>query len=165
MNIVKLKELVQEIVRQARELKDKHTDQKDAPVNYAAIFTQTQEDFELFISLVKTIGKIVLDTQTGPLFQMAPLETSAGQLRLLKIRIPDTTRPEQGDADFTVNNYSAFKKTYLSQAGFKLIEREKFEMIELMDPEFKVRTYFSNPPLDQQLNISNSNLIQPNKTL
>jgi hypothetical protein len=153
MNIEKLKKLVQEIVRQAKKLKDEHTKEKDAPVNYAAIFTQTLEDFDLFISLVKPMGKIVLDTSTGPLFQIAPLETSAGQLRLLKIRIPDATRPEQGDADFTVNNYSAFKKTYLSQAGFKLIEREKLEMIELIDPKFKVRAYFSNPPLTQQLDI------------
>jgi len=71
----------------------------------------------------------------------------------LKIRIPDITRPERGDTDFTVSNFSGFEKKYLSKKGFKLIKKENFAMIELMDPKFDVRTYFSNPPLDVQLNI------------
>jgi hypothetical protein len=41
----------------------------------------------------------------------------------------------------------------LSKEGFKLIEREDFEMIELMDSEFNVRAYFSNPPLDERLKV------------
>lgn len=72
----------------------------------------------------------------------------------MKIRQPDKTRPEQGDADFTVDNFEDFKKKYISQDHFKLIPRDGFEMIELMDNEFDVRSYFSNPPLDKQLNIN-----------
>ncbi len=154
MNTEKFKEIIREIVRQTCELKDQHTEEKDALVNYAAIFSQTQNDFELFISLTKPMGKIILDTSTGPLFQITPLETIAGALKFLKIRIPDATRPEQGDADFTVANYTEFKEKYLPRKGFKLIEREKFEMIELMDPKFNVRAYFSHPPLDQQLGLA-----------
>ena len=81
------------------------------------------------------------------------MKTVAGLLKLLKIRHPDSTRPERGDADFTVTNFVVFKKKYLSKKEFKLIKRKNFEMIELMDPEFDVRAYFSNPPLDKQLNI------------
>jgi len=33
----------------------------------------------------------------------------------------------------------------------EIIEREEMEMIELMDPAFDVRAYFSHPPLDEQL--------------
>lgn len=54
-------------------------------------------------------------------------------------------------ADFTVSDYQAFKNKCISQNHFKLIAREKFEMIELMDSEFNVRAYFSHPPLDKQL--------------
>ncbi|MCX6745579.1 MAG: hypothetical protein NTX00_01010 [Candidatus Parcubacteria bacterium] len=154
MDTEKLKEIIQIIVSQACELKNKHTAEKDAPVNYAAIFSQNQKEYEILFSQAKQIGKIVLDTPTGPVFQISPLNTAAGQLKLLKIRIPDKTRPEQGDADFTVPNYNTFKKTYLDQDNFSLIEREEFEMIELMDPKFNVRAYFSHPPLDQQLGIS-----------
>jgi hypothetical protein len=96
---------------------------------------------------------VVEETSTGPLFHIQPLNTIAGKLRLLKIRKPDTTRLELGDADFTVSNYPEFKKKYLSQKGFSLIVRKNFEMIELVDPKFSVRAYFSNPPLDKQLGI------------
>lgn len=73
---------------------------------------------------------------------------------LLKIRKPDPTRPERGDADFTLRDYNSFKEKYLKDAEhFKLIDRGNFEMIELKDPKFDVRSYFSNIPLTVQLGI------------
>lgn len=148
-----IKKLVREIVQQSCQLKDTHTSEKDAPVNYAAVFTQGQEEYETLLAAAKQLGLVIEQTPTGPLFKIKPLETAAGSLQLLKIRMPDKTRPERGDADFTITNYDTFKKKYLGKPGFKLIKRERFEMIEIMDPKFDVRAYFSNPPLDQQLGL------------
>ncbi|HLD57812.1 MAG TPA: hypothetical protein VJA47_05870 [archaeon] len=154
MHVESLEKMVQEIVEQARALKDKHTDQKNAPVNYACIFSQSKEEYDDLIETALKIGKVVEEMKTGLLFQIKPLDTIAGKLQLLKIRIPDVTRAERGDADFTVSNYPDFKKKYLPKNGFGLIKRrEDFEMLELMDPEFHVRAYFSDPPLDKQLGI------------
>jgi len=153
MKIQKLKAIVQQIIAQARDLKDKHTYEKDAQVNYACIFSQNESEHQSFISAARGIGKILEDTPTGPLFLIEPLNSVAGPLRLLKIRFPDITRPELGDADFTIRNYAEFKKKYLEKEGFKLIVREKFEMIELKDTSFSVLAYFSNPPLDVQFKI------------
>lgn len=153
MNVKDLKALVQEIVKQACRLKDKHTIETSAPVNYAAIFSQSKEEYEELLSAARQLGKVLKDTPTGPLFNIDPLDTIAGKLRLLKIRVPDETRPERGDADFTVSNYLKFKEACLQKPEFKLIQRENFEMIELMDPDFNVRAYFSHPPLDQQLGL------------
>jgi hypothetical protein len=147
-----LKTIVKKIVEQACALKNKHIDDKDMPVNYACIFSQSKEEYDSLIEITKKIGNIIKETPTGLLFKIDPLDTVSGKLQLLKIRIPDVTRPERGDADFTVPNYLDFKKKYLPRKGFKLIKkREDFEMLELMDPEFDVRVYFSNPPLDKQL--------------
>jgi len=153
MTLDGLKKLVQKIVQQSCQLKNTHTSEKDAPVNYAAVFTQDQEEYESILAAAKQLGLVIEQTPTGPLFKIKPLETVAGCLQLLKIRMPDKTRPERGDADFTVTNFDAFKKKYLGQPGFRLIKREKFEMIELMDTNFEVRSYFSNPPLDQQFGL------------
>lgn len=153
MNEELLKRKVQDIVKKATELKDEHVDDKNAPVNYACIFSQSEEEYDELLETSHKIGKIIKETPTGLLFHINSLNTVSGILKLLKIRIPDDTRPEQGDADFTVSNYDIFKKKYLSQNGFKLIHKENFEMIELMDSKFDVRVYFSHPPLDEQLNI------------
>ena len=153
MNINELKQFIQEIIKKANDLKNKHTSKENAPVNYACIFCQTGNQYDELLELTKSIGTIIKETPTGPLFQIEPLNTVAGDLKLLKIRKPDETRKELGDADFTVSNYSEFKETHLSQEGFKLIKREDFEMIELIDSEFDVRVYFSNLPLDEQLKI------------
>lgn len=123
------------------------------PVNYACIFAQNNKEYDELVAAARQIGKPIKDTPTGSLFHIRPIATIAGTLRLLKIRLPDPTRPERGDADFTVENYAAFKKKYLGQPGFSLIPREGFEMIELVDPAFDVRAYFSHPPLDEQLGI------------
>ena len=100
------------------------------------------------------MGKIAMETPTGLLYQIKPLSTVAGDLQLLKIRLPDSTRPELGDADFTISNFADFEKKYLTKSQFKRIQKDTFYMIELMDSRFDVRAYFSNPPLDKQLGIS-----------
>lgn len=153
MTLTQLKRLARKITEDAKKLKDKHTSEKDAPVNYVCIFSHSQEEFEELLVFARKMGRVVRETATGPLFQIVPLETVAGKLQILKIRIPDETRPERGDADFTVADYLQFKQKYLPQPGFKLIERPQMEMMELMDSKFDVRAYFSHPPLDQQLGI------------
>jgi len=153
MNTEDLKNKVKSIVEKATALKNKHTTYKNAPVNYACIFSQSKKEYEELLEVATKIGAAVKETSTGILFQIEPLKTISGVLKLLKIRIPDSTRPELGDADFTISNFSGFEKRYLSKKNFKLIKREDSVMIELMDSNFDVRTYFSNPPLDVQLNI------------
>ncbi|MFZ3077867.1 MAG: hypothetical protein WA139_05395 [Candidatus Aenigmatarchaeota archaeon] len=144
---------VKNIVDHASVLKNKHTNEKSAPVNYACIFSQNMEEYETLLEAARKIGTVMKETPTGLLFHIRPMNTVSGKLKLLKIRLPDSTRPERGDADFTVSDYSDFKKKYLPKKGFRLIKREDFEMIELKDSEFGVRAYFSNPPLDEQLGI------------
>jgi hypothetical protein len=154
MDAKNLKILVQEIVKQSNILKNKHTAEKTAPVNYACIFSQNETEHRDFLEAAKGIGKIIEETPTGPLFRIQPLGTVAGLLQLLKIRAPDPTRPQRGDADFTVFDYEKFKQEHLGKEGYKLITKPKFEMIELKDPVFNVLAYFSNPPLDKQLGIN-----------
>ncbi len=153
MNSLELKSIVQLVVQDAAKLKDAHTAEKNAPVSYAAIFAQSKEEYEDLLSAADKLGKIIKQTPTGPLFQITPLETVSGKLQLLKIRLPDATRPERGDADFTVSNYEKFKSAVLSKVGFKLIKREDYEMIELIDKSFNVRAYFCNPPFDELLGL------------
>ena len=148
-----LKNLVKSIVEKATALKNKHIDDKNTPVNYACIFSQSKEEYEELLGASRKIGKVIQETPTGLLFHIDPLQTVSGVLKLLKIRIPDTTRPERGDADFTISNFLEFEKKYLSKSGFKILRKPDFYMIELMDSDFDVRAYFSNPPLDRQLNI------------
>lgn len=148
-----LKNLIQEIVSQAYQLKETIIDEA-SPVNYACIFAQSEEKYAMLIEATKEISIIIaIETTMGPVFKIHPLETIAGKLQLLKIRKPDPQRPEQGDADFTLQDYLRFKKEHLGKAWYTLIERENFEMIEYQDPDSDVLVYFSHPPLDVQLGI------------
>lgn len=153
MNTEDLKNRVKSIVEKATTLKNKYVDDKNTPVNYACIFSQNKEEYNELLEATRKIGNIIKETPTGLLFHIEPLKTVSGVLKLLKIRVPDPTRPELGDADFTISNFPDFEKKYLPKRGFKLIKKEDFVMIELMDSNFDVRAYFSNPPLDVQLNI------------
>jgi hypothetical protein len=147
-------DLLKEIVREAQALKDAHTNETDARVNYACVFAKTDREYADLLRHADNLGRPVRETPTGPLYLIPPLQTSAGPLRLLKIRTPDVTHFDRGDADFTVSDYAAFKHRVLSTPGFSLIVRaEGFEMVELMDPAYRVRAYFSNHPLDEQLGV------------
>ncbi len=148
-----LKIKIQNIVKRAKELKDKYTDQYNAPVNYVCIFCQNEVEFEELSKLAQKIGRVIKQTYSGPLFLIEPVETAAGKVRLLKIRKPDPTRPQQGDADFTVKDYQSFKEKYLKLPNFSLIKRPEFEMIELKDLDLDVLAYFSYPTLEESLGI------------
>lgn len=147
-----MENLIKNIVQEAELLKDRYTDQKGITVNYACIFCQSEKEQSDFLKEAHKLGTIIQETSSGPLFKIS-LDTIAGKLQLLKIRKPDPTRPERGDADFTVSDYPAFKEKYLNQSGFSLIKKENFEMIELCEKDNNVRVYFSFPPLDKQLNL------------
>lgn len=154
MTVDELKGLTREIVVEARRLNAAHTYERDAPVNYACIFAQNPAEYEEMINAARQLGPVADDTAMGPVFSIAPLSTDAGTLRLLKVRRPDPKRPERGDADFTVADYDTFKKTYLGQPGFSLIQREHMEMIELIDPSFNVLAYYSHPTLAAVLKLN-----------
>lgn len=149
-----LENILKEIVAEARTLRDRHTTEFRAPVNYAAVFAQTKFEFIKLMTAASQLGKVIKETPTGPLFLIRTIETVSGPLCLIKIREPETTRPERGDADFTVEDYAKFKALVLTKPGFSLVERPDFEMIELLDPKFSVRAYFSNVPLIKQLGIN-----------
>lgn len=153
MNPEEFKTLIQTIVAEASKLRDARTTAQGAPVNYACVFSQNEQEYELFLAVAKQLGKIVQETAMGPVFYIEPLSTVAGNLRLVKIRKPDPKRTERGDADFTVTDYLTFKKAYFGKPGFRIIERPNMEMLELADPAFNILAYFSNPPLGKVLNL------------
>jgi len=100
-----LRKLVTSIVATAAKLKNDFTDEKQAPVNYACIFAQSENEFQSFTKVVEGLGQIVHRTASGLVYFINGLETISGILRILKIRTPDPNRPERGDADFTVRDY------------------------------------------------------------
>lgn len=148
-----LKNIAKDIVRKATYLKNQYTDQKEAPVSYVAIFCQNDDEFKEFTKIVKKFSSVIDKTPTGFHYKIPPLNTVSGPFQILKIRVPDETRPERGDADYNVKNFEEFKKKHLSLKGFKLIKRKNHEMIELMEPGADVRVYFSNPHIDKLLGI------------
>lgn len=151
-----INEIIKYIVSETLKLNSLYLPNEQVCINYSAIFCQNDEEFDAFNAEAMLLGIVIEDTPTGPLYKFInPLKTSAGPLWLLKIRKPDLTRPQRGDADFTLKDYASFKNAYLPDSlHFSLIKRKDFEMIELKDIHFDVLSYFSNPPLTEQYNIN-----------
>ena len=146
--------LIQEIVAQSQTLAQEYVPNFDFSLSYCCIFAQNQEQYDQQEQEARSSGLLLSKTPTGNLYQLTqPLATSAGLLKILKVRLPDPTRPELGDCDFKLDNYLEFKNQYLSLDQFKLITRSDFEMIELMDNDFNVRVYFSYPSVEEQYRI------------
>ncbi|MBP9728106.1 MAG: hypothetical protein KBD27_01880 [Candidatus Moranbacteria bacterium] len=153
MNNDEFVKLVQGIVTDAVILKDAHTTERGIAVGYACVFCQSDEEYQTLLARAESIGKIIEETKTGSVFLFPPMKTVAGALRIIKVRKPDPTRRERGDADFNVTDYPDFKERYLNLPGFSLIQRENAEMIELIEPNAHVRCYFSNPPAEKQFGL------------
>lgn len=140
--------IVQEILMRAIALKNKYTKERNASAAWVCIFSQSDNEFKELITEAKKLGDIFEEISNGTKFLLnKPL---AGTIRILKIRRPDPEKKERGDADFTVSDYEMFRKEHKDQENFKIIPKDNFEMIELMEPSATVRVYFSNPPIEKQ---------------
>lgn len=154
MGARRLKGIIEAIVIEAMRLRDLYTEENLALVNYVAIFSRSDEEYDNFIVWAESLGNKIKEATSGPLFQLKPpLLTAGGKLQLLKIKKPDSARPERGAADFTPADYIRFKESYLSKDNFNLIYKQNIEMLELTDPKFNVRVCFPHPPLIKLLNI------------
>ena len=132
-------------------MKNEFTDAVDAPIEFACIFCQSNEEYKRFTVEIQKLGKIVQDTSTGFTYHLdKPLETKAGILNLVKIRKPDPQRKERGDTDFNTH-YQRFKEKYENKPRFELVRREEFEMLRLSDPSYSVMVCFSSKPLSEVL--------------
>src|SRR3989338_6595640 len=105
-----MENLIKNIVKEAELLKNKYTDQKNIPVYYVCIFCQTDDEYRNFTEEAYKIGKKIQERPNSLLFRITPIETSAGELKILRVRQLDEKFRERGDADFVVNHYQ-IKKT------------------------------------------------------
>src|ERR1035441_2513557 len=101
MTLNDLQVIAQSIVAQARVLSDKHTSERNAPVNYACIFTQSNFEYEEMLSLARQLGNVAEETAMGPVFSITPIPTEAGGLHLPKIRRTPPHQPAPRDDDCT----------------------------------------------------------------
>lgn len=130
-----LKEIIDYIVGQGVAALKQFTNEPNFVLDYLAIFSNNESEYNTFISIAQPLGKEIdpETVKTGRTFLLQePIETSHGALRLIKIRKPDPTRPQRGAPDFKVPNYEEFKNRYLKSSGnFTLMLRDNYEMIEL----------------------------------
>ncbi|MBI4039239.1 hypothetical protein HY388_00220 [Candidatus Daviesbacteria bacterium] len=145
--------IISYIANRGTELKNKFTDASSAPVEFACIFCQSDEEYIRFTNSVEMLGKIVEKTQSGFTYLLdKPIDTVSGPLRLIKIRKPDPKRNERGDVDFNTD-YTNFKEKYQNDPRFELVKQETFEMFRLSDPDFNVMACFSGTPKSKSLGI------------
>lgn len=143
MTLPEFLKIIEYITKNCRDLKNKYINE-DLKIDYICIFSQSQKEYQELLKIASNLGELVDETKTGPVFKFHnPPGTVIGNPKVLKIRIPDKTRPERGDVDFTTE-YATFKKNYFDDKRFKLIKREKFEMLELKDSVFDIIVYFSS---------------------
>jgi len=151
--ITNLEERVRYIVDKSLELKNKFTDAKEAPIEFACIFCQNQGEYRDLDFLVSKRGGVVQETDMGKIYLLTEgILTEAGLLRLLKVRKPDSQRHEKGDTDFNTN-FPEFKARYEHNPRFELVTRDTFEMLRLSDPEYDVMACFSSVPMSKDLGI------------
>ena len=144
--------LLEYIVSRGKEAIQQNTGLVDLPLDYVAIFTKDQAEFDRLKTFVSGIGILHDESKTGETYILKDIMPVLGfPLKVLKIRKPDITRPYRGAPDFRVNDYSAFKEKYIQGGNFSLMVRKDFEMLELKGND--VLVYFPDKPVTQQLGL------------
>jgi hypothetical protein len=135
MNKRELEKIVYYLVEQGLSAIKDNTDEKEAVIDYVAIFSKDENEYRDLEFVAESMGEEVdkETVRTGRTFLLKePMKTPAGILSLIKIRKPDATRPQRGAPDFKIRDYQQFKDKYLRRSGnFTLMLKKDYEMIEI----------------------------------
>lgn len=140
-NQEELVEAVKYVAKETSRLAEKIVG-KAFPITSLTIFAHSQPEFELLIKILEGLGK-PYNYNNGPRVELfEPIIVDNNQITHLRVRQPDSNRPQVGCNDFATD-YEAFKKEYLTKYpdNLLLIKRPEYEMIELSDPKFQVLAY------------------------
>lgn len=131
--------------------------QEELILDYVDIFPKSEEERISLQEVLNKLGSEICKTKTGPTYLLSkPLPTKFGPLKLVRVRIYDKQKKQKGAPDFEVKNYKKFKEKYLKKQCFHLIERPKYEMIELNVKNSNVLIYFPNETLSESLGLITS---------
>lgn len=116
---------------------------KPLPVHSLTIFSHTDAEFEPLKELLSTMGAPYNENNGPRVILHEPIIVADNTITHLRIRKPDSERPQVGCNDFDVENYEAFKTEYLSKfpEHLFLIKRPEYEMIEFHHPDYDVLAY------------------------
>jgi hypothetical protein len=140
-NKEELVETVRYIATQTSKLAEKIIG-KSLPIKSLTVFSHSQSEYELLTQILKDMGKS-FNYNNGPRVELYnPIITSSNQITHLRIRKPDSERPQVGCNDFDTD-YEIFKSDYLAKHpnNLRLIKRPEYEMIEFYDQSFDVLAY------------------------
>lgn len=116
---------------------------KQLPIHSLTIFSHFEDEFVFLKKLLSTIGT-PYNENNGPRIALhKPIIIDSHTLTHLRIRKPDSERPQVGCNDFDVKNYKDFNERYLEihPDHLTLIKRPEYEMIEFHHPDFDVLAY------------------------
>ena len=117
-------------------------------ISSLTIFSHYINEFESLQKILLEMGELKAENN-GPYVKLHnSIKLPFGDLSFLRVRKPDPYRMQVGCNDFEVPDYEQFKSEFLDKGdGFRLIEREEYEMIEFFDPDFVVLAYVLSKPL------------------
>jgi hypothetical protein len=107
------------------------------------IFSHFEDEFINLKKILFELGDLY-NENNGPRIKLhQPIKIGDNQIEYLRIRQPDSERPQVGCCDFEVEDYFAFKNQYLEshKDNLRLIIRTEYEMIEFFHPGFYVLAY------------------------
>jgi len=114
----------------------------DFPIHSLTIFSHEEKEFENLKNILFEIGQPFNENNGPRVVLNNPISAGKNTITHLRIRKPDTERPQVGCNDFDTDYYS-FKEKYLLKYtnNLKLTQRPDYEMIEFYNPKFDVLAY------------------------
>ncbi len=101
METFTLQNIVKEIIDHARTERNKTNPESRTPVNFVSVFPQTKFEYIKLLAAAHALGKLIKETPEGSIFSVPLMETSCGQLSLIKICGSVSSKGERGLADFS----------------------------------------------------------------
>jgi len=145
VNLIKNREELVEKVKYVAEQTSKLTINivgVDFSIHSLTIFSHEEKEFENLKNILFEIGEPFNENNGPRVVLNSPINTGKNKITHLRIRKPDTERPQVGCNDFDTDYYS-FKEKYLLKYpdNLRLIQRPDYEMIEFYDSKFDVLAY------------------------
>jgi molecular chaperone GrpE len=153
-----LNHVIDTIVDQSILLKNKYLSDFDTEMDYVAIFTQDNEEYDYYAEEALKIGKLFKeDNECIYVILNESIESDIGNFNLIKIGKPDTSKKAIGYSDLRID-YKKLKAEIVDNSAFNITtSNDGIELVELKDNAFNVLIYFPEIPLSTEINQTSAN--------
>lgn len=153
MNIEDLRVLIERVIEECLELKNKYIVEEVGEIDYVGMYPKSESEWKEMVGVVNDLGgKEVFADDDWVVYKLETLvDTKYGEIGMVKLGNFRESEKRIGYVDFRPFEFEKLKQKYMDSDNFVTLSGDGWELIGVEDPGSRVSFYVPDVPLSEDV--------------